>query len=107
MLRAPRQSFMEVVGLVSAKLDHLKSDMATDSVFDLANALKSPIHDRMETLTGAWFEDEKDVIDWTCEEVVNWLAEIEDGTLERFADQFEERGVTGEAILAFTRRDLR
>jgi len=110
--RSKRASFVEVVGLVSKKLEHLR---VAGTLHDLTLVdLNSPragdtLHERNETLMGdgaLWFDDEKEVIDWEVEEVTKWLDEVADGALARYIDLFEESGVTGEALLSFTHHDL-
>jgi len=107
--RKSRQSFIEVVGVVSKKLEMLREVKKNSERPEVFAELTTRVtqHFRGDTMHDAvWFDEEKDVIDWEVEDVMHWLEETEGGALERYIEQFEDQGITGEAVLSFTHYDL-
>jgi len=49
---------------------------------------------------------EKEVLDWTAEDVAEWLKNVRSGALEHVAERFLERSVDGELLLVLKKREL-
>jgi hypothetical protein len=49
---------------------------------------------------------EKDVVDWSVDDVCEWLGTVESGALEKFVQRFRKRNVNGELLCALKKREL-
>jgi len=61
-----------------------------------------------ETMMDIYEDDfqEKEVTEWTPEEVGEWLSNVRGGELERFAERFIKENVNGDLLLVLNKREL-
>jgi len=49
---------------------------------------------------------EKDVVDWSVDDVCEWLGNVESGALEKFVPRFRKQNVNGELLCVLKKREL-